>query len=229
LTYANTLHGLFLSRPNRFIAHVKVGGKIEIAHVKNTGRCKELLIPGAKVILQKSGDPVRKTQYDLISVWKGERLINIDSQAPNKVFHEFLQSGDYIGGVTLITREVRYGGSRFDFYVEAGERKIFIEVKGVTLEENNVAMFPDAPTERGVKHINELAGCIRDGFEAQAVFVVQMSGVRYFTPNNKTHPAFGKALIDAAAAGVKAIALDCLVTENSLFVKSLVPVKLINP
>ena len=147
MIYDNTLSGIFISRPNRFIAHVEIDGKTEIAHVKNTGRCKELLILGVRVILQKSDNPLRKTQYDLIAVNKGKRLINMDSQAPNKVFLEHLQSGQYIDGLTLIKPEAKYGNSRFDFYVEAGERKIFIEVKGVTLEENGAVLFPDAPTD----------------------------------------------------------------------------------
>ncbi|MDR1703005.1 MAG: DNA/RNA nuclease SfsA [Sporomusaceae bacterium] len=226
MIYADTITGVFLSRPNRFIAHVEIDGEAVIAHVKNTGRCKELLITGTKVILQKSDNSQRKTGYDLIAVWKAKRLVNIDSQAPNKVFGEHLQSGQYIDGVTLIKPESKYGGSRFDFYVEAGERKIFIEVKGVTLEKDGVAMFPDAPTERGVKHLNELAQCVGDGFEAQVIFVIQMSGARYFTPNNKTHPEFGAALIVAAKAGVKVVALDCVVTENSLSIGKFIPIKL---
>jgi sugar fermentation stimulation protein A len=227
MTYAHTLTATFISRPNRFIAHVEIDGKVEIAHVKNTGRCKELLLPGAGVVLQKADNPERRTAYDLIAVWKGERLINIDSQAPNKVFLEYLQSGRYIDGITSIKPEAKYGGSRFDFYVEAGERKIFIEVKGVTLEEDGVVMFPDAPTLRGVKHLNELARCINDGYEAHAVFVIQMNDVRYFTPNNKTHPAFGETLIAAEKAGVKIAVLDCAVTENSLTIGTPVPIKII--
>ena len=226
MTYDNILSATFLSRPNRFIAHVEVNGKLKIAHVKNTGRCKELLIPGTKVILQKFDDPKRKTAYDLINVYKGERLINMDSQAPNKVFLEYLKSGQYIGGITHIKSEAKYGSSRFDFYVDTGNRKIFIEVKGVTLEENGVSMFPDAPTERGIKHLKELSHCLSDGYEANVVFVVQMSGTRYFTPNNKTHPAFGETLVVAEKAGVKVSAFDCVVTENSLAISKSVMVKL---
>jgi len=225
MTYSHTLPGTFLSRPNRFIAHVEAGGGTVIAHVKNTGRCKELLDPGTRVILQKSNNPARKTGYDLIAVWKGERLINMDSQAPNKVFGEYLRPGRHIDGITLIKPEARHGGSRFDFYVEAGRRKIFIEVKGVTLEKGGVVLFPDAPTERGVKHLNELAQCVREGYEAQVVFVIQMSDVRYFTPNNKTHPAFGGALAAAEKAGVTVLALDCVVTENSLTIGKPVEVR----
>ena len=226
MTYENTEKATFLSRPNRFIAHVAVNGKPEISHIKNTGRCKELLIPGAQVILQKSGNTKRKTAYDLIAVYKGDRLINMDSQVPNKVFLEHLKSGLHLDSINLIKPEAKYGGSRFDFYLEAGQRKIFIEVKGVTLEENDVVLFPDAPTERGVKHLNELAQCVQEGYEAQVVFVVQMSDVRYFTPNNKTHPAFGDALVTAEKAGVKVIALDCEVTEDSLTIGNPVSIKL---
>ena len=226
MTYQNTIPATFISRPNRFIAHVEIDGETEIAHVKNTGRCKELLIPGVKGILQWSDNPSRKTKYDLIAVYKGDRLINIDSQAPNRVFYEYLQTGTYIDGITLIKPEAKYGGSRFDFYVEAGVRNIFIEVKGVTLEKNGVVLFPDAPTLRGVKHLNELTQCIGEGFEAYVVFVVQMKNVRFFTPNNKTHPEFGAALISAQKTGVKVAAMDCAVTENSLYIGDPVPVKL---
>lgn len=226
MTYTNTLPGIFLSRPNRFIAHVEIDDETIIAHVKNTGRCGELLISGTRVVLQKSDNPEHKTAYDLIAVWKGERLINIDSQAPNKVFLEYLQSGQYIDGVTHIKPEARYGVSRFDFYVEAGERRIYIEVKGVTLEENGVVLFLDAPTERGVKHLKELAQCVMKGYEAHVVFIIQMNDVRYFTPNNKTHPAFGEALTAAEQAGVNVAALDCTVAENSLVIGKSVQIKL---
>ena len=228
MVYANTRSGIFLSRPNRFIAHVEVGGETVVAHVRNTGRCRELLVPGARVVLQRSDDPARKTNYSLIAVWKGPRLINMDSQAPNKVFLEHLQAGQFIAGITHIKSEATYGGSRFDFYVEAGVRKIFIEVKGVTLEKDGVALFPDAPTERGVKHLNELIHCVRAGYEAQVVFVIQMRNVRYFTPNINTHPEFGKALAAAEHAGVTIAALDCSVTENSLHIRDTVPIQLIS-
>ena len=226
MTYKNTCKGLFHTRPNRFIAHVEMAGKIERAHVKNTGRCKELLLPGAQVILQRAENPQRKTPYDLIAVWKGNRLINIDSSAPNKVFLEYLQSGAYMAGITRIKPEARYGDSRFDFYIEAGQRKIFIETKGVTLEEDGVVLFPDAPTQRGVRHLQELTRCLREGYEAQVVFVVQMGHVRYFSPNYKTHPAFGQALASAMEAGVKAMALDCVVTEDRLSIGKPVELRL---
>ncbi|MCL1977006.1 MAG: DNA/RNA nuclease SfsA [Candidatus Bathyarchaeota archaeon] len=224
MMYSNTCVGIFLSRPNRFIAQIDLDGIKIVAHVKNTGRCKELLVSGVKVVLQKSNNLERKTVCDLIAVWKNGRLINIDSQAPNKVFLEYLQSGRCVNGVTLIKSEVTHGNSRFDFYVEAEERKIFIEVKGVTLEEDGVVLFPDAPTDRGVKHLNELAMCVREGYEAMVVFVIQMNNVCYFTPNNKTHPAFGEALVAAEKTGVRIIALDCMVTENSLTIGDSVPV-----
>jgi sugar fermentation stimulation protein A len=226
MTYKNIIPGIFISRPNRFTAEVEIDGNIEICHVKNTGRCKELLIPGAEVYLQKSDNPNRATKYDLIAVRKGERLINMDSNAPNKVFFEYLQSGAYIKNITLIKPEARYGSSRFDFYVEAEGRRIFIEVKGITLEENGVVMFPDAPTERGVKHLNELMRCASEGYEAHVVFVIQMNDVKYFTPNNRTHPAFGEALAAAKQAGVTVAAFDCEVGEDSLEIGNVVEVRL---
>jgi sugar fermentation stimulation protein A len=226
VTYENVCQGAFISRPNRFIAKVEVDGKIETAHVKNTGRCKELLVPGARVVLSVAGNPKRKTGLDLVSVWKGNRLINMDSQAPNKVFLEWLKTGSHVEGITHLKPEARYGSSRFDFYLEAGSRKMFIEVKGVTLEEDGVVLFPDAPTIRGARHLNELAQCVSQGYEAQAVFVVQMKGVDFFTPNRRTHPEFGQALDDAVKAGVQALAFDCEVDENSLKIGEPVQIKL---
>ena len=226
MTYANVHPAIFLSRPTRFIAHALLGGDMITCHVKNTGRCKELLTPGATVYVQQADNPLRKTQYDLIAVRKGRRLINMDSQAPNRVFFEHLQSGQYIKGITRIKPEAKFGSSRFDFYVEAGERKIFIEVKGVTLEEDGVVLFPDAPTERGVRHLRELARCAAAGYEAHVVFVVQMNDVRYFTPNGRMHPAFGEALRAAAAAGVKVAALDCAVEPDRLDIGKEIPIKL---
>ena len=226
MTYDKIAIGAFHGRPNRFIARVEIADEMITAHVKNTGRCKELLIPGVKVVLQKSDDPKRKTEYDLIAVWKGKRLINMDSQAPNKVFYDYLRSGLFADGITMIKPESKYNGSRFDFYFEAGKRKVFTEVKGVTLEENGIALFPDAPTERGVKHLNDLIRCVGEGYEAQVVFVIQMNDILYFTPNNKTHPAFGEALVAAEKAGVKISAYDCEVKENSLIIGKPVPVKL---
>jgi sugar fermentation stimulation protein len=216
MKYNKTQTAVFLSRPNRFVAEVLIDGKAEIVHVKNTGRCKELLVNGATVILEKSDNSNRTTQYDLIAVYKGDRLINMDSYAPNKAFFEYLKSGKYIENITLIKPEKTFGNSRFDFYVETENRKIFIEVKGVTLENNGVVMFPDAPTERGIKHLNELIKAQNEGYETHAVFVVQMENVGYFTPNYATHPLFGETLEKAEKSGVVVKAFDCIVTENSL-------------
>ncbi len=181
-----------------------------------------MLTDNAKVFVQEFDNANRKTKYDLISVYKGERLINIDSQAPNKVFHEWLLKGNLFQNITMIKPECKYNNSRFDFYIEADNKKIFAEVKGVTLEENNVVMFPDAPTERGLKHIKELVDCVNDGYEAYVVFIVQMKDVLYFTPNNLTHKAFGDTLKMAARKGVKIIALDCEITKNSMTAQDLV-------
>jgi sugar fermentation stimulation protein A len=216
MKYRDIREGIFISRPNRFIAEVSLDGSCQRVHVKNTGRCRELLVPGAKVYLSAAANPARLTRFDLVAVRKGRRLINMDSAAPNFAFGEYLKSGRYIDGVTLIKPESRHGASRFDFYVETEAHRIFIEVKGVTLEKDGVVMFPDAPTERGVKHLNELVACVREGFEARVVFVVQMADVKYFTPNNQTHPAFGAALAQAQAAGVLIDAFDCDVTPDSM-------------
>ena len=226
MTYSNVSPAMFFSRPNRFIAHARLGDDMITCHVKNTGRCKELLTPGVTVYVQHMDNPLRKTQYDLIAVRKGRRLINMDSQAPNRVFYEHLQSGHYIEGITLIKPEAKSGSSRFDFYIEADGRRIFIEVKGVTLEEDGVVLFPDAPTERGVRHLRELMRCVVAGYEAHVVFVVQMSGVLYFMPNDKTHLAFGEALREAAAAGVQIAALDCTVEPDRLEIGRAIPMKL---
>ena len=224
MTYGSVCEGVFLARPNRFVALVELGGREELVHVKNTGRCEELLVPGARVYLSRAEGGSRRTRYDLVAVWKGERLINMDSQAPNRAFLEYLRAGRHIGGITRLRPETTYGGSRFDFYVEAGERKIFIEVKGVTLEREGAALFPDAPTLRGVKHLGELSRCAHGGFEAQMAFVIQMDNVRSFAPNNAVQPAFGAALTAAAAAGVKLFALDCAVTPDSMTIGNPVPV-----
>lgn len=222
--YADTVKGTFISRPNRFIAEVEIDGRVQICHVKNTGRCRELLIKGCTVILEKSGNPARKTAYDLIAVYKGERLINIDSQVPNKCAAElFLRIFD---DITLVKPECTYKDSRFDFYIEADGEKIFLEVKGVTLEENGTVKFPDAPTERGIKHLNGLSACISDGYKAYVLFVVQMDNVKYFTPNAETHPQFAEALRNAAEKGVNILACSCKVTEDSIEIYDFVPVKL---
>ena len=224
MKYERIVDGRFLERPNRFIAYVEIAGKKETVHVKNTGRCAELLQPGATVYLQKSDNSERKTQWDLIGVKKGKRMINMDSQIPNKVVEEWIRKGNLFPNATLIKPETTYGQSRFDLYVEEGERKIFIEVKGVTLENDGVVKFPDAPTERGIKHLNELCHAVKDGYEAYVFFVIQMKGVKYFTPNRKTHAAFAEALRNAKEQGVNILAYDCKVTKDSIELANEVPV-----
>lgn len=216
MRYENIRQGVFLSRPNRFIAHVETGGGVEVCHVKNTGRCRELLVPGAPVWLTESANPARRTRFDLVAVQKGDRLINMDAAAPNRVFGEVLAAGLLLPSPTLIRPETRFGDSRLDFYVENRSSRAFCEVKGVTLEQDGVALFPDAPTERGVKHLKELVKCVEAGFSAWAVFIVQMRDVRYFTPNRATHPAFADALRAASDAGVRLLCLDCCVTPDSI-------------
>ena len=206
----------FVSRPNRFVAQVEQKGRQEVCHVKNTGRCKELLVPGAELYVQRSDNPARKTALDLISVKKGEQWVNIDSQAPNKVAEEWLKAGGLGYKDIYVKPECKYGNSRFDFYLEYEGRKAFMEVKGVTLEEDGVARFPDAPTERGVKHIEELMRCMENGYDAYICFVIQMKGVTRLEPNDRTHPAFGEALRRAAKAGVQVLAYDCLVKPDEL-------------
>lgn len=215
MRYSNMVKGRFLSRPNRFIAHVEIGGTEEICHVKNTGRCKELLAPGATVWCQEFDSPTRKTKFDLITVQKGERLINMDSQAPNAAAREWLASGG-LGELENLRSEVFHGDSRFDFAFLKDGRQCFLEVKGVTLESDGICAFPDAPTERGVKHLKGLTQAVQDGYGGYVLFVIQMSDVKYLHPNDATDPAFGKALREAAAAGVQVIAMDCAVTESSM-------------
>ena len=226
MRYENVLEARFLSRPNRFIANVTVGGAPAVCHVKNTGRCRELLVPGAAVWLTESANSARKTRYDLVAVQKGERLINMDAAAPNRVFGEYLAAGLLLPSPTLIRPETRFGDSRLDFYVENRESRAFCEVKGVTLERDGAALFPDAPTERGVRHLGELARCVEAGFSAWAVFVIQMEGVDYFAPNRETHPAFADALRAARDAGVHLLALDCRVTPDSLTARKQVEIRL---
>lgn len=226
MKYEHTEKAIFLERPNRFIAYVNLDGRTETVHVKNTGRCKELLIPGTEIILEKSGNPARKTKYDLICVKKAGRWINMDSQIPNKAAEEWLLKGSLFPEEIHVKREKIYGNSRFDLYVESSRRKAFMEVKGVTLEENNIARFPDAPTQRGLKHVEELIHCIQDGYEAYLLFVIQMKGITCFVPNWSTHPEFGEALIDAQNAGVKLLAYDCFVTENLMEIRDPVPINL---
>ncbi len=229
MKYERISKGEFLERPNRFIAYAQLAGKKEVVHVKNTGRCAELLIPGASIYVQESDNPARKTKWDLISVEKGTRMINMDSQIPNRVVREWVESGNLGDDICLVKPETTYRNSRFDLYVETKERKIFIEVKGVTLEENGVVRFPDAPSERAVKHLQELGKAVKDGYEAYVFFVIQMKDVRYFTPNMDTHPAFGEALKAAKADGVKILAYDCQVSADSIQIADPVPVVLESP
>lgn len=210
-----------MSRPNRFVAYAEIDGNTEKCHVKNTGRCRELLVPGCEIWLDRAKNPERKTRFDLVAVRKGERLINMDSYAPNLAAGEFLPK---IFPGAEIKSEHTYGNSRFDFYIEYDNEKIFLEVKGVTLESNGIVMFPDAPTERGVKHLRELMRCAEDGYGAYLLFVVQMRGVKYFTPNDGTHPQFGEALRLAAERGVHILAYDCAVTPEEMKINSPVEV-----
>ena len=226
MQYGKILPARFLARPNRFVARVEAEGQELVCHVKNTGRCRELLVPGATVWLEESPNPNRKTKYDLIAVEKGSRLINMDAQAPNQVFREWAQAGSFRKGLTLLRPETTYGSSRFDFYWESSEKRGFVEVKGVTLEEDGVVRFPDAPTLRGVKHLEELVKAHQAGYEAAVCFVIQMEDVRWFAPNDVTHPEFGQALRQAAAAGVEVLAMDCAVTPGSLEIRSPVPIRL---
>lgn len=225
MKYQNVTAGKFISRPNRFIAHVEIDGEVCVCHVKNTGRCQELLVPGAKVYLEKSKNPARKTKCDLIAVEKGKLLINMDSQSPNKAAGEFLPK--LLPGLAVLRPETVHGDSRFDFYAEteAGE-KWFIEVKGVTLEENGVARFPDAPTQRGAKHLRGLCRCIDEGYRSAVLFVIQMKGVTAFEPNDKTDPEFGRELRRAAEQGVSLFAHDCLVTPDSMTIDQAVEIRL---
>ncbi len=226
MRYQHMEEGRFLSRPNRFIAHVALAGREEVCHVKNTGRCRELLVPGALVYLERSDNPARKTRYDLVAVQKGERLINMDAQAPNQVFREWAAAGNFLPGLRAIRPESTFGGSRFDFRLETDGGTTFVEVKGVTLEEGGEARFPDAPTERGVKHLRELQRAAAEGYGAAVFFVIQMRGVTRFCPNDATHPAFGQALREAASSGVAVYAYDCLVTPDTLAIHRPVPVVL---
>lgn len=226
MQYGKILPARFLSRPNRFVARVEAEGEELVCHVKNTGRCRELLVPDAAVWLEESPNPARKTKFDLIAVKKGDRLINMDAQAPNQVFGEWAAAGGFREGLTLLRPETTYGSSRFDFYWESSKSRGFVEVKGVTLEEDGVVRFPDAPTLRGVKHLDELVKAHEAGYEAAVCFVIQMEDVRYFAPNDATHPEFGQALRRAAQAGVEILAMDCAVTPQSLAMGKPVPIRL---
>ena len=225
MTYENMVPGIFQARPNRFIAHVQIGGQTEIVHVKNTGRCKELLVPGCTVYCQRSSNPNRKTAFDLIAVQKGDRLINMDSQAPNRAAGEWLSSGG-LGEISELKAEVKHGDSRYDFSVLKDGKRCFLEVKGCTLEHDGVCAFPDAPTERGAKHIRGLTAAARAGYGAYILFVIQMSDVKYIRPHDETDPEFGKALREASQNGVRVLAMDCAVTPDTMEIRLPVLVKL---
>jgi len=225
MKYANMIPGFFLARPNRFIAHVEIDGQTEVVHVKNTGRCRELLPVGAEVWCQKSDNPSRKTKYDLITVKKGRRLINMDSQAPNLAAKEWLSSGG-LGKIENLRAETKHGDSRFDFSFTKDGKTCFLEVKGVTLESDGICAFPDAPTERGAKHLRGLAEAAKEGCGAYVLFVIQMADVKYLHPNDATDPEFGKALRQAAANGVEVLAVDCTVSVDTMEIRNFVPVTL---
>mgnify|MGYP004467419403 FL=1 len=222
MRYDNIVRGRFLSRPNRFIALVDIDGAETVCHVKNTGRCRELLVPGAEVYLVPGTAPGRKTPYDLVAVDKSGVLINMDAQAPNRVFAEFARTFD--PQALSVRPEFRFGDSRLDFCLERPDGLHLVEVKGVTLESGGHARFPDAPTERGVKHLRELMRAVEQGHRATAFFVVQMAQVTDFAPNDDTHPAFGAALRQAAAAGVQVVAYACRVTPDTMSIDRPVPV-----
>ena len=223
--YSNMVPGIFLSRPNRFIAYVRIGEKEELCHVKNTGRCRELLVPNAQVWCQQSDNPARKTKYDLIAVQKGDRLINIDSQAPNAATKEYLLFGG-LGNISDLRAETIHGDSRFDFSFILNGKPCLLEVKGVTLENNGVCAFPDAPTQRGTKHLRGLINAAADGYSTYVLFVIQMADVACLHPNDATDSLFGDTLRIAAAAGVQILAVDCTVTPDSMVIRKPVPVQL---
>ena len=225
MQYSNVVPGQFLRRPNRFIARIVIDGKEEICHVKNTGRCKELLPPEAQVWCHASDNPSRKTKFDLIAVQKGRRLINMDSQAPNAAVKEWLLAGG-LGEISDLHAEVTHGDSRFDFAFQKGGKTCYLEVKGVTLETDGICAFPDAPTQRGIKHLRELTRAVEEGCGGYVLFVIQMADVFYLHPNDDTDPAFGEALRQAAAAGVQVLAMDCTVTPDSMTICNPVEVRL---
>ena len=226
MNYPCILPARFLSRPNRFVAWVEVDGQEELVHVKNTGRCRELLLPGRTVYLAQGQGEKRKTRYDLIAVDKDGLLINMDSQAPNQVFAQWAREGRFVPDLTLLRPETTWGSSRFDFYWEAPGRRGFVEVKGCTLEEGGHCRFPDAPTQRGARHLRELAACLAEGYEAAVCFVIQMEGMTDFAPNDTTDPEFSAALRQAARAGVQVLAMECRVTPDSLEITDSVPILL---
>ena len=225
MRYANMVPGIFRKRPNRFIAHVEINGQEQVVHVKNTGRCRELLPEGAKVWCQRSDNPARKTKFDLIAAQKGDRLINMDAQAPNTAAREWLEAGG-LGKIENLRPETVHGDSRFDFSFTLEGKPCFLEVKGVTLEDDGVCAFPDAPTERGAKHLRGLAEAVRQGYGAYVLFVIQMADVKYLHPNDRTDPDFGTALREAAAQGVHIVAAECRVSEDTMEISGSVPVHL---
>lgn len=226
MKYYNIKNGIFKKRENRFIAYIEINGKTEKCHVKNTGRCKELLVDNATVFVEENFSENRKTKFSLISVIKNNLFINMDSQAPNKVVFEWLKKGCLFNDLTFLKSEVKFRNSRFDFYAERNDKKIFIEVKGVTLEENGIVKFPDAPTQRGIKHIFELCEAVKEGYEAYIIFVVQMKGAIWFEPNYKTHPEFGEALKIAQEHGVNILAFDCNVGIDFIDIDKKIDIRL---
>ena len=225
MQYNNMVPGVFLARPNRFVAHIEIGGEVQVCHVKNTGRCRELLPVGAAVWCQESRNPNRKTKYDLITVRKGQRLINMDSQAPNAAVKEWLLAGG-LGQIENLKAEARQGDSRFDFAFTKDGVPCFLEVKGVTLENDGVCAFPDAPTERGAKHLRGLTELAGEGYGAYVLFVIQMADVQYLHPNDATDPNFGKTLREAAANGVQVLAVDCAVTPDRMTIRKPIEIRL---
>lgn len=226
MEYKNIVEATFVDRPNRFIAHCIANGNIQTVHVKNTGRCKELLTPNATVYLEVSDNPNRKTKYDLIAVKKCDKLINMDSQAPNKAAYEWLSNGGYIKAPILVKPEAKYGNSRIDFYIESKSEKAYIEVKGVTLENDGIACFPDAPTQRGSKHLRELIKAKENGYKAAVLFVIQMKGCTKFIPNDITDPDFADTLRLAGKNGVEVLAMDCVITPDSMVIDKPVIIEL---
>lgn len=225
MRYGKMVSGRFIARPNRFIAHVEIDGAVKICHVKNTGRCRELLPAGAQVWCEVAANPQRKTGFDLITVRKGHRLINMDSQAPNIAAGEWLAGGG-LGPLESLSSETVHGDSRFDFSFVRNGQRCFLEVKGVTLENDGVCAFPDAPTQRGVKHLKGLTRAAEEGYGAYVLFVIQMSDVKYLHPNDTTDPAFGQALREAAEKGVNILAMDCQITQDSITLHNPVEVRL---
>lgn len=226
MKYTQLIEGTFLKRPNRFLAHVLLDGQEEVCHVKNTGRLRELLLPGAKVLVEPSDSPKRKTKFSLICVEKDGQWVNIDSQVVNTIAEEWMREGHFLSDVTLLKREKTYGNSRFDLYVETEHNRWFIEVKGVTLEIDGIAKFPDAPTERGVKHVEELITCHENGYEAGILFVIQRKGIQEFMPHEERHPEFAQALRAAKKAGVHVMAVDCIVDNEGIHIDQRIPVHL---